>query len=81
MWRRNTKAAMLTGSAYAFKDAGDYKVVFNVATGDNRNFSTDFPVSVGQRADELDVLARTFGFESFDFGRARFCFRQIEKRG
>lgn len=34
--------------AYAFKDAGDYKVVFNVATGDNRNFSTDFPVSVGK---------------------------------
>jgi len=34
--------------AYAFKTAGDYKVVFNVATGDNRNFSTDFPVSVGK---------------------------------
>lgn len=34
--------------AYTFGDAGDYKVVFNVATGDNRNFSTDFPVSVGR---------------------------------
>ena len=34
--------------AYAFEGAGDYKVVFNVATGDNRNFSTDFPVRVGR---------------------------------
>ncbi|MDQ3063085.1 MAG: efflux RND transporter periplasmic adaptor subunit [Acidobacteriota bacterium] len=34
--------------AYTFEDAGDYKVVFNLATGDNRNFSTDFPVSVGK---------------------------------
>ena len=33
---------------YAFKDASDYKIVFNIATGDNRNFSTDFPVSVGK---------------------------------
>ncbi len=39
------------GNAYrltfAFKDAGDYKVIFNAATADNRNFSADFPVSVG----------------------------------
>ena len=34
--------------AYAFEDAGDYKVVFNVNTGDGRNFSVDFPVSVGR---------------------------------
>ncbi len=33
---------------YAFEGAGDYKVVFNIATGDNRNFSTDFPVSVSR---------------------------------
>ncbi len=33
---------------YAFKDAGDFKVVFNVATGDNRNFSIDFPVTVAK---------------------------------
>ncbi len=32
--------------AYAFQNAGDYKIALNVATGDNRNFSTDFPVSV-----------------------------------
>jgi len=34
--------------AYSFKDAGDYKVFFNIATGDNRNFSTDFPASVSK---------------------------------
>jgi len=34
--------------AYAFQNAGDYKIIFNVATGDNRNFSIDFPVSVGK---------------------------------
>jgi len=34
--------------AYAFRDAGDFKVVFNVATGDDRNFSTDFPISVSK---------------------------------
>jgi len=34
--------------AYAFKDAGDYKVVFNAATADNRSFSADFPVSVSK---------------------------------
>jgi len=33
---------------YAFKDAGDFKVIFNVATGDNRNFSADFPVTVAK---------------------------------
>lgn len=32
--------------AYAFSSAGDYKIVFNVATADNRAFSVDFPVSV-----------------------------------
>jgi cobalt-zinc-cadmium efflux system membrane fusion protein len=32
--------------AYAFQSAGDYKIVFTVATADNRSFSTDFPVSV-----------------------------------
>ncbi len=31
---------------YAFSSAGDYKIFFNVATADNRNFSVDFPVSV-----------------------------------
>lgn len=31
---------------YAFSSSGDYKIVFNVATADNRNFSVDFPVSV-----------------------------------
>jgi multidrug efflux pump subunit AcrA (membrane-fusion protein) len=48
----NLQAKHEGGSAYrvvyAFDGAGDYKVVFNVATGDNRNFSTDFPVSVGR---------------------------------
>ena len=33
--------------AYSFQNAGDYKVVFNVNTGDGRTFSIDFPVSVG----------------------------------
>jgi multidrug efflux pump subunit AcrA (membrane-fusion protein) len=32
--------------AYAFSSPGDYKIVFNVATADNRAFSVDFPVSV-----------------------------------
>jgi RND family efflux transporter MFP subunit len=31
---------------YAFNSAGDYKIVFDVRTNDNRNVSTDFPVSV-----------------------------------
>lgn len=32
---------------YIFRNAGDYKVIFNAATADNRGFSADFPVSVG----------------------------------
>lgn len=32
--------------AFAFSSSGDYKIVFNVATADNRTFSVDFPVSV-----------------------------------
>lgn len=32
--------------AYAFSSSGDYKIIFNVATADNRAFSVDFPVSV-----------------------------------
>jgi RND family efflux transporter MFP subunit len=34
------------GVHYAFRDSGEYKVVFDVVTGDNRQFSADFPVSV-----------------------------------
>lgn len=33
---------------YAFSSAGDYKIFFNVATADNRNFAVDFPVSVSR---------------------------------
>ena len=47
--RPNTKAAMLTALLTLFENAGDYKIVFNVATGDDRSFSTDFPVSVVAR--------------------------------
>lgn len=32
--------------AYAFPNAGEYKIIFNVTTNDNRNFVADFPVSV-----------------------------------
>lgn len=34
------------GVHYAFTDGGEYKVIFNVRTGDNRQFAADFPVSV-----------------------------------
>lgn len=33
-------------ASYAFSGTGDYKIVFNVATGDNRSFAVDFPVTV-----------------------------------
>lgn len=33
-------------TSYAFSSAGDYKIVFNVTTQDNRSFSVDFPVTV-----------------------------------
>lgn len=33
-------------TSYSFGSAGDYKIVFNVTTEDNRNFTTDFPVTV-----------------------------------
>lgn len=36
--------------AYAFSNAGDYKVVFNIKANDGRAFSTDFPISVGKAA-------------------------------
>lgn len=32
---------------YTFSGTGNFKIVFNVATKDNRQFSTDFPVTVG----------------------------------
>ncbi len=32
--------------SYAFGNAGNYKIVFNVTTADKRNFSVDFPASV-----------------------------------
>lgn len=31
---------------YVFRQTGDFKIVFNATTSDNRNFSADFPVSV-----------------------------------
>ncbi|MBA3320579.1 MAG: efflux RND transporter periplasmic adaptor subunit [Pyrinomonadaceae bacterium] len=34
------------GVHYEFDDRGDYKVIFDVRTGDNRQFAADFPVSV-----------------------------------
>lgn len=33
-------------TSYAFSSSGDYKIVFNVTTADNRSFSVDFPVTV-----------------------------------
>lgn len=35
-------------AAYSFSSAGDYKVVFNVTTEDNRQISADFPVTVSR---------------------------------
>lgn len=35
-------------TAYSFSSAGDYKVVFNVTTEDNRQISADFPVTVSR---------------------------------
>ncbi len=32
--------------SYAFPSAGEYKIIFNVTTNDNRSFNADFPVSV-----------------------------------
>ncbi len=37
-------------TSYVFQSSGDYKIVFAVATSDNRNFSADFPVSVTNAA-------------------------------
>ena len=33
-------------TSYRFSSAGDYKIVFDITTEDNRNFGADFPVSV-----------------------------------
>ena len=33
-------------TSYAFSGSGDYKIVFNVTTADNRSFFVDFPVTV-----------------------------------
>jgi membrane fusion protein, heavy metal efflux system len=34
------------GVHYVFANRGDYKIVFNIRTNDNREFSVDFPVTV-----------------------------------
>ncbi len=34
------------GVHYAFRDGGEYKLIFDVRTNDNRQFSADFPVSI-----------------------------------
>ncbi len=34
------------GVHYSFRSGGEYKIVFDVGTSDNRQFSADFPVSV-----------------------------------
>jgi membrane fusion protein, heavy metal efflux system len=31
---------------YSFRRTGDFKIVFNATTSDNRNFTTDFPITV-----------------------------------
>ncbi|HXH69960.1 MAG TPA: efflux RND transporter periplasmic adaptor subunit [Pyrinomonadaceae bacterium] len=35
-------------TSYVFDGTGDYKIVFNIATEDKRNFSADFPVTVSR---------------------------------
>ncbi len=45
----NIKASFEKGfykADYTFASTGNYKIVYNVTTKDNRQFSTDFPVSV-----------------------------------
>jgi hypothetical protein len=75
----NLQAKHEGGSAYrvvyAFDGAGDYKVVFNVATGDNRNFSTDFPVSVGRAPMNWTFWLGLTILSLLTLGRARFCIR------
>ncbi len=34
--------------SYKFSSAGNYKIVFNITTADNRQFSADFPVTVAR---------------------------------
>ncbi len=73
--------------AYAFKDAGDYKVVFNTATGDNRSFSADFPVSVGRAPMNwtfwigLTILSLlTLGLLGFVFAKSKSADRNQKVR-
>ena len=50
-------------TSYEFGGAGDYKIVFNATTADNRSFSADFPVNDFPRSGSHVVLDRSACFE------------------
>ena len=68
-------------ATYSFSSAGDYKVVFNVTTEDNRQFSADFPVTVGRTAVRSSFWLGIGGLSLLLLGSLGAIFYSAKKKG
>lgn len=68
-------------ASFNFKGAGDYKVVFNITTEDNRQFSTDFPVTVGRTAVRSSFWLGIGGLGLLLLGSLGAIFYSAKKKG
>ncbi|HXG84970.1 MAG TPA: efflux RND transporter periplasmic adaptor subunit [Pyrinomonadaceae bacterium] len=67
--------------SYAFGSAGDYKIVFNVTTADNRSFSVDFPVSVASAPVKWSFWVGLLVLSLLTLGLLGAVFYAARKRG
>ncbi len=67
--------------SYTFGSAGDYKIVFNVATADNRSFSVDFPVSVASAPVKWSFWIGLLVLSLLTIGALGAVFYAARKRG
>ena len=68
-------------TSYAFGSAGDYKIVFNVTTGDNRSFAVDFPVTVASAPVRTSFWIGLLILSLLTFGALAAVFFAARKRG
>ncbi len=67
-------------TSYSFGSAGDYKIAFNVTTEDNRNFTTDFPVTVISGPIRTSFWVGLFVLGLLTFGALGLVFYSARRR-
>jgi hypothetical protein len=68
-------------AAYIFEHAGDYKIFFNIKTGDGRAFSADFPASIAKAPVNWTFWFGTAILSLLTLGALGFVFAKSKSAG